>query len=310
MKQEDSKQIFVYDRKTKELVPEIVLGDSLLKLAYHGSIQKAMHHILFKRAFLTKLIGKYCDSPLSKGKIKKTIQQLKIDTDEFADPVDSYKTFNEFFARKLKADARPFDTDEDVLCSPADARLTIYPRLEENLCIPVKGARFTVNELLGKTHEETSIFDGGVIMIFRLCPADYHRYHFPAKGKILDHWRIDGQLHSVNPVALKLGIKIFQHNTREVTMLELENFGRVAFVEVGAFGVGGIETTHSGETFEKMDEKGYFKFGGSTVILVFEPNKICIDHDLEERSARGIETLVRAGEHIADIAISDDENND
>lgn len=305
--EENTKQIFVYDRQKKELIKEIVLGDVFLRLAYHSPLKKLCSWLLFRNAFLTRLLGRYCDSTYSKYKIRKTIKELKIDPEEFADPIDSYKTFNEFFYRKLKKDARPFDRDPSVFCSPADARLTVYPRLEENLCIPVKGAKFTISELLGKPHEEISQYDGGVVMVFRLCPADYHRYHFPAKGKILDHWRIDGQLHSVSPIALRLGIKIFQYNTREITLLNLDDFGQVAYVEVGAFGVAGIETTHQGDVFDKMDEKGYFKFGGSTIILVFEPNRICIDHDLEERSSRGVESLVRAGEHIADVTANDEE---
>jgi phosphatidylserine decarboxylase len=294
----DPHAIHVYDRRRQILVRETVLGDLMLRLAYRSPLRRPGQWVLFRSVLLTRLLGRFCDSRISRWRIKPTIRRLDIDMSEFAEPAEAYRTFNEFFYRKIKPGARPFSPDPGVLVSPADARLTVWPKLDGNTCIPVKGARFTVAELLRVSREEAARFDGGVLMIFRLCPADYHRYHFPAAGTVSKHWRIDGRFDSVNPISLALGIRVFQENTREVSLLDLGPFGAAAFVEVGAFGVAGIESTHRGGAFAKMDEKGYFKFGGSTVVLVLKAGRIEIDADLVERSAQGTETLIRAGESI------------
>ena len=292
------REVLVYDRKTRELQREPVLGDAMLKLAYLTCLRPFCQWILFRHSLASKLLGWYCDTPWSRRNIRKSIEILGIDTSEFRASVASFKTFNEFFTRHLKDDARPCEHSPQILACPADSRLTVIPHLEKDTCIPVKGARFTVAELLQASPEEAATFAGGCMLITRLCPADYHRYHYPADGCELRRWQIDGRLNSVNPMVLALGLQVFTHNQRIVTLLELEHFGTVAFVEVGAFGVGGIEQTHTQRDFSKMDEKGYFKFGGSTLVLVFPPGRVRIDADLIENSRNGYETRVHAGETI------------
>ena len=146
---------------------------------------------------------------------------------------------------------------------------------------------------------EIDDFNGGKVAVVRLCPADYHRYHFPCAGTVVEQVRVKGQYHSVNPVALNSKEQIFCLNKRSYTLIDTEMFGRVAFMEVGAFGVAGIHQTFSGTKVEKMQEKGYFDFGGSTVVLVFQKDIIEFDTDLLENSRKGIETLVKVGETIA-----------
>jgi phosphatidylserine decarboxylase len=293
----------VYDRRSGELFHEKVLGDGLMRLAYSRPLRWASEWVLFRNYLVSRLLGWYADRTWSRRRIPATISALGIDEDEFLRPAAEFRTFNEFFTRKLKPAARPFAPDAAKLCSPADCRLLVFPSLPKGRCVPVKGHSFTVGGLFGEHHAaRAEAFAGGALAICRLCPADYHRYHYPAEGKALDSWEIDGRLHSVNPLALALNLPIFDRNRRVVNLLALARFGPVAFLEVGAFGVGGIVQTHRDAEFGRGEEKGYFRFGGSTVILVFRPHAVVFDRDLVEHSEEGIETLVRCGETIGRCA--------
>lgn len=293
----------IYDRASGQQVRETVLGDALLRLAYSWPCRWASEWLLFRNYLVSRLLGHYADCRCSRRRIEPTIAQLGLDADEFLDPVSSYRTFNEFFTRRLKPGARPFAADPASICSPADCRLLVYPRLGNGECVPVKGRSFTVAGLFGKPGEAyAQQFANGALAICRLCPADYHRYHYPAEGNTLDTWEIDGRLHSVNPLALALKVPIFDQNRRVVNLLALARFGPVAFVEVGAFGVAGIVQTHGKPEFERGQEKGFFRFGGSTIVLVFRPGAAVFDDDLVAHSAEGIETLVRCGERIGHTA--------
>jgi len=296
----DTPGIRVFDRKRGCFITEKVLGDRWMRLAYSPVYRPLTQWLFFRTGWASRLLGRYCDSTLSRRKIRPTIEKLDIDVSEFADPVESFRTFNEFFVRRLRPDARPFDPDPGVLVSPADARTLVFPELAGGQALPVKGARITVAQLLGPRGAEFAPrFAGGTAVVARLCPADYHRYHYPAAGRTVRQWRISGRYDSVNPLVLALGIPVFRENLREVTVLEFERFGLSAMLEVGAFGVAGIVQTHTDDEFRKMQEKGYFRFGGSTIILLFRSGVLRLDPDLIERSAENIETLLRAGESIA-----------
>ncbi|MBR6372375.1 MAG: phosphatidylserine decarboxylase [Victivallales bacterium] len=285
-----------YNRKTGQTEKEIVLGDGMLRLAYSNAVGRVLFWPMFHTALFSRLMGCYANSGLSKGRISKTIESLGIDMDDFVVPEKGFTCFNDFFTRKVKEGARPFAAEG--LCSPADCRLTVYPKLAEGTCIPVKGRSFTARELLGEPGKEyADCFNGGALAIFRLCPADYHRYHFPDSGRLLAHWRMRGAYHSVNPLALLRQIRVFTHNVREISILELEHYGISAFIEVGAFGVATIRQTFQGNSFQRGDEKGYFAFGGSTIIMLFQQGKVIFDEDLTKNLP--LESLVRAGEHIA-----------
>ncbi|CAB1082393.1 Phosphatidylserine decarboxylase (EC [Olavius algarvensis Delta 1 endosymbiont] len=288
--------IIVIDRETGEPFEETILGEKWIRWAYQDSRSRFLERILFRSPLVSKLTGKWYDSVFSSGKIDAVIEELAIDVDEFAQPKESYRSFNEFFSRKLKPQARPFSKAPELLVSPADGRILVFPALDKNTFAPVKGHPADIRRML-PDHAER--FANGALAIVRLCPADYHRYHFPCAGDITEYRSIDGALHSVNPIALGSGPDVFGDNKRSYTLIETAHAGTLCFMEVGAFGVGAIVNTRCAGHVEKMDEKGYFKFGGSSVVLIFEPGRIRFCEDLVANSAGGRETLVKVGQPLA-----------
>jgi phosphatidylserine decarboxylase len=272
------------------------MGDAAIKWAYQAMSGKVCGHFMFGSALLSRLLGWYFDSSLSKNKIGRTIADLKINTDEFAKPQDEFVSFNDFFTRHLKEGSRPFSGDPESFLSPADGRLLVYNDIVSDTRVQVKGVEDSLHNLFDRPIND---FNGGKVAVVRLCPADYHRYHFPCDGSVVDQVEVKGQYHSVNPVALDAQEQIFCRNKRSYTLIDTEKFGRVAFMEVGAFGVAGIHQTFTGRTVTRMQEKGYFDFGGSTVVLVFQKGAIEFEADLLENSRQEIETLVKVGETIA-----------
>ncbi|HAR66393.1 MAG TPA: phosphatidylserine decarboxylase [Lentisphaeria bacterium] len=288
-----------YRRGQSEPETEVVLGDGMIRWAYAGDRIPFLARLFFHSAWPSKLMGAYCNSRLSRRRVAPTITHLEIDAAEFLDPADSYPTFQAFFTRRLQPDARPYDSAEDVIVAPADGRYLLFPSITERTVVPAKGCSYSLDELLACG---AAVFSGGDVLVARLCPADYHRYHFPCGGRRVSSTRVPGRYHSVNPLALACGVNAFGQNLRVVNQLESEALGPFAFVEVGAFGVSGIVETHDEETFQKMDEKGYFEFGGSTVVLVFAPGVLRWDDDLVQHSAAGYETWLKVGEQIATLS--------
>ncbi|MDE4131645.1 archaetidylserine decarboxylase [Phaeobacter sp. QD34_3] len=288
--------IQVVDRATGEIFNEVILGEKWIRWAYQDSGSSLLERLLFRSSVVSRLFGAWFDSPLSKGKITSVIEELAIDMKEARDPIESYRCFNDFFVRHLTLESRPYSDDTEEVVSPADGRVLVFPELDGDTFVPVKGHPMSIRTMLPGLHER---FMGGALAIVRLCPADYHRYHFPMAGRIVDSREIPGALHSVNPIALGAGPDVFGDNKRSLTLIETETAGTLCFVEVGAFGVGSIVNTTTSGTVTKMQEKGYFKFGGSTVVIVFEPGKIRFSDDLIANSAKGLETLVKVGQPLA-----------
>lgn len=288
--------IVVVDRESGSTFEETVLGENWIRWAYQDSRSGLLERLLFQSPWLSRLMGSYYDAGLSQKKIPQVIQELAIDMSECAQPLESFASFNAFFARSLKPEARPYNDDANEIVSPADGRVLVFPKLDEDVFAPVKGYPFSIRTMLP---EYSARYEHGALAIVRLCPADYHRYHFPCAGTIVASADFPGALHSVNPIALASGADVFGENKRSYTLIETEDFGTVCFMEVGAFGVGSIINTCTTGTVQKMDEKGYFKFGGSTVVLLFEPGRIQFCEDLLANSSQGLETLIRVGQPLA-----------
>lgn len=276
---------------------ENVPSEGMLKWLYASPLGKASLHLLFKRKVFSALGGWYMDSQLSKKRIQNFIEEHNIDMTECkTEAVSSYSTFNQFFYRKLKTVARPIG---DQLISPADGKIVVFPKLADLESFFVKGSEFTVERFLQNT-ELAQKYQDGSMAIVRLAPPDYHRYHFPASGKASPPTKIKGHYFSVSPLALRGSLRIFCENKREYTILEGTKYGDIAIVDVGATMVGSIIQTYKANTeVKKGDEKGYFAFGGSTLVLLFEEGKIEFDQDLISNTQEGMETYIQMGENIA-----------
>ncbi len=275
---------------------ELVYGDAFVKLLYGNSIGLALTDSLLTRTFVSKAYGALQSSRLSQGKIEPFIKKFSIPMDEF-EP-GPFHTFNDFFIRRFLPGKRNFAVDPSRMPAFAEARYYAFSEVTEKTLAPIKGLSLSPLALLEKIPGAAS-FVGGPAFLARLCPVDYHRFHYPDDGQTISEMSLHGRLHSVNPLALKQKPDIFLTNERSVSILQTKNFGKLAYVEVGALCVGKIVQTHREKSFQRGAEKGYFLFGGSTVIVIGEPGKWLPDADILARTSQGQECLIRLGEAIA-----------
>lgn len=286
------------ERKTGEIKIEKVPGEKYLKFLYYNPLGELPLNLVVKKKFLTDYYGKQMNKNESIKKIPSFIKEADINIEEAKKTIDQFTSFNDFFYRELKDGARSIDFDENVLTSPADGKILVFENLEKEKEFFIKGDKFTLEEFF-EDSKLAKKYEGGVFLIVRLAPIDYHRFHFPCDGKIGASKLINGYYFSVSTHAIKKNFRIFCENKREFSILQTKNFGDIAMFEVGATMVGGIKQSYTPDSFvKKGEEKGYFYFGGSTCILVFEKDKIKIDKDLIENTKNGIETKVYMGEKI------------
>ncbi|MGE0132719.1 MAG: phosphatidylserine decarboxylase [Blastocatellales bacterium] len=289
--------ILLYDRKTRSIREEEIFEKDVMKFLYGSRLGFLITETLLKHRWATELYARLQHGPGSKSKIKRFIENYGVNLDEIEHPLGSYNTFNEFFIRRMKPSARPIDHNADSLISIADCRLAAYP-IQEDAVYPVKAKSFTVAELIGD-EEISANYIGGLCLIFRLAPVDYHRFGYVDDCEQSPVEVINGFYRSVHPLSLRKMKAVFTENRREYCVLSTANFGEVIHIDVGATGVGRIVQNHpNGGRFSRGEEKGYFEFGGSTVILLMKPGAAKIDDDIAEYSARGIETIVSYGERI------------
>lgn len=296
----ESKQIQVVDRKRKETFIEKVYGDDVMKVFYGHPAGLAVTSRILTNRFLSQLYGAYNDSAASKHKIEDFVEALGIDVSECSKDLVEYVSFNDFFARKLRPSARPVAQEDKAIASPGDGRLLVFPKIDETTLSYVKWAPIELFELFNRNQELTEKYRNGSALVLRLCPADYHRFHFPVSGKVGITKTVPGLLHSVSPYALEQGLPVYCLNKRTLCELKSPEVGHVLMMEVGALFVGSIvQTYRAGTQVQRGDEKGYFKFGGSTCVLFFEQGAVQFDEDIIKNSAAGLETLVQMGERIA-----------
>ena len=290
--------IQVYNRKNKKYEVEKVAGGNYIKWSYESPIGKSFTELLIKKKLFSKLYGAYCDTSLSKKKISKFIKDFNIDMNISSNTIDDFNNFNDFFVRSLKEEARPISKDNNLLISPGDGRLLAYENISVDKLIQVKGIHYSLSELI-EDNELAMDYEGGTCLVLRLCPTDYHRFHFVDSGIPLENHFIKGNYYSVNPVALERIPKLYCQNKREWSVFKSDNFGDILHIEVGATCVGTIIQSYTvNKRVNKGDEKGYFKFGGSTTILLFKKDSVKIDEDIINQSNLGYETMVLMGESI------------
>jgi len=269
-----------------------------LRFLYHNLFGKLIRKSLTKKWF-SAAAGWYCDRSISKYHIKSFVKNNFIVIEDAEKKITEFKTFNEFFIRKLKPKARPIDPHPEHIISPADGTVIIMHNATRSMRFPIKQSHFNLEQFLGSTSLAES-FEGGTIMIFRLAPHDYHRFHFPLDCVPLKAHVIHGRYESVHPLVYLTGIQPLTENERHLTLLETQPCGTVAFVSVGALCVGKIIETHTPhQAHTKGDEAGYFCFGGSTIVLIFKKGTIEVNPDILKNSLEGKEVPILMGQKVA-----------
>lgn len=287
-----------FNRYTQRIERELVYGAAWMRWTYCNPFGRIALKALVKRPLFSRWYGWRMDRPISRRKVLPFIRNFRLDVNEFADRPESFRTFNEFFYRRLKPGARPIDPDPAAVVFPADGRHLGFPEVSKIEDVFVKGQRFDLARLLGDTELATR-YACGAMVLSRLCPVDYHRFHFPLAGRASQTELLNGALYSVNPIALRRNLAYLWENRRTLTMLTTENFGTVLVLEIGATNVGSIvQTYRPGAMVAKGDEKGYFRFGGSSTLLLFEPGRVRLADDLLEHSRNQIELYARVSDRL------------
>jgi phosphatidylserine decarboxylase len=291
--------ILVWNKKNQSLEPELVFGETPMRLLYETQLGFSLTESFLSKRWMSKLYGRYQSSRLSRRQIQAFIEKYKIPIEEFEPK--KYISFNEFFIRRFKSDQRLFCTDNNDFSAFAEGRYLVFDKIQKEFEFKIKGLKINLATLLDN-RKLSQEFLGGTLWIARLCPVDYHRFHFPDAGEIEKFYPVHGPYHSVNPIAMVKKPEILMTNERQISILKTKHFGRVAMIEVGALCVGKIVQTHYlSEPFTRGQEKGYFLFGGSTVVLLTERDAVRPDPEILEKSLQGIETLVQLGERIGTL---------
>ncbi len=294
-----------YNLKTRQVEKEEVYGDFWIRWFYGKKRNSKLHQFL-TGPLISKIYGFLQNTGWSRKKIAPFVKKYKIPMEVYQSgglqaesQSNSYRNFNEFFVRKFVPGKRPFDQDLDIMPAFCEARYLGHQMNHSENVFPVKGSYLSHDQLLGDDCPYRHDFESGPILIARLCPVDYHRFHYPDSGKLLWHKRISGALDSVNPVAILSRPTVFIQNERHINILETKNFGRLAYIEIGAMCVGKIIQSHHRKAFERGEEKGYFLFGGSCVVVLGQKNRWRPISEVLEQTSLNRECLVQLGRPIA-----------
>ncbi len=288
------------NRATNKIEIERPPGEEILKFLYGNPVGEKLVLPIAKQKFMSKWYGKKMDSPGSKKRIVPFVKSLNIDMTEAKKTIKEFESFNDFFYRELKPEVR---TIENGLVSPGDGRILAFKNVSDVNTFFVKGQKFTLkdflqNDILSEKHANSSM------AILRLAPNDYHRYHFPYDGIPSQPEKMEGVYYSVSPISLKKRFtKVFTANKKEICKLKTTERGEILIIPVAATMVGSLNSTFQPDSWvKKGDEMGYFAFGGSTIVLLFNSNSFELDSDLIENTNNQLETFVKMGEKIARVS--------
>lgn len=284
-----------FNRYTQQIETEDIPGKNSLVFLYDTVFGNYVVEFLIKKTWFSRLAAVWANSKFSKRSIKRFIQKYRIDMSPFEER--NYLHFNDFFYRRFKEGQRPLAQTSDAICFPAEGRHLGFQAINDCQTFFIKGKNFNLIQLLGD-EELAKRFRGGSCVISRLCPIDYHRFHFCCSGIPQKAYTLPGHLYSVSPVALRKNCRILQENKRSVTLLQSKQLGCVASIEVGATFIGSIQQTYNPDKPVNMgDEKGYFLFGGSTIVTLFEPGRIQLADDLLQCTRKDLELFA----HVRDF---------
>lgn len=274
---------------------EISCNDNhVINFLYHTLPGRMLLQLLVKPV-VSRSVGFLMDCRFSKLFVPAFIRNSKICLDEYKDV--QYKSFNDFFTRKIKDGFRPIPPNPLEVIAPCDGRLTAYP-ITNHCVFRIKNSVYDVNSLLGDT-QLADEFAGGVCLIFRLTPDAYHRYCYVDDGEIISTKKIEGVFHTVRPIAVQR-YNVYAQNAREYAVLQTRNFGRVIQMEVGALLIGRIVNHVTNGVFKRGEEKGMFEFGGSTIVMLFQKDAIKVDEMIYRNTQSDKETIVKMGNKIGE----------
>ncbi len=286
------------DRKTGQKKFEKVYCERLMCFFYNNSLGSFLVRLASKCSFVSRLYGIWQKCPWTRRKIFSFVKNYEINVDECSKSLNEYKSFNDFFIRRLKKEVRPINSEENVFIAPADGRYLVYPDISLFKEFAIKDSLFSLTKLLGEASLAKDFVQGSMLLI-RLALVDYHRFHFPCRCIPENSKKINGVLYSVHPLAIKRYFRHLGENKRELTVIHSPIFGEFLFLEIGALNVGTIhQTFQPGKEYCKGDEKGFFSFGGSSIVILFRKNQIIFDSDLIRNSKEKIETLCLMGQSI------------
>jgi phosphatidylserine decarboxylase len=290
-------KITYINRETGNTETENPPSEGLLKFLYENPLGRSTLLALVTKKTISDWYGSKMDRTSSSKKIKPFIEELQIDMKDYRNNVNEFHTFNEFFYRELKPGARKIGNG---LISPGDGKILAFENMEAVSHFYIKGGTFTLDRFLADNALAEKYRNASMI-ILRLAPRDYHRYHFPYKGIAGASAKIRGAYYSVSPYALVRNFaRVFCENKREICRLQIADYKELLIIPVGATMVGSINSTYQPNTpVEKGDEMGYFAFGGSTLVLLFDAGMFTISPDLLKNTRNGLETYVKMGEEIA-----------
>lgn len=295
-------ELVYFDRYAGELKPEAIYGENPLRWAYETGLGRFCLEAAIKQRWFSGVYGKWADCGCSAKEVLPFIERFGLNTGEFLNAPESYETFNEFFFRRLRPEARPVADEPGNACFPADGRQLVIRDLSEATAIYAKNQKFKLSALLGDT-SLAERFSNGTAVISRLCPTDYHRFHYPLAGRPGEPRLINGPLYSVNPIALAQNISYLWQNKRRITQISDSAAGDYLFLEIGATNVGSIvDTSKHSSLVATGEEKGYFKFGGSMVMTLFQAGRFSPASDLVKHSANGVELYTRFGDFMGTVS--------
>lgn len=288
-----------YHRAHQRLQTEQVYGEKWLRWAYDTPAGRATVQLFGKRALFSRWYGWRMSRPQSRSRIAPFIERYGVDASEALKQPEEFTHFNDFFSRELKPQARPIAPGVQTIIFPADGRHMGWQDAATTARVFVKGQRFDLPALLGDA-ALAERYRHGTLVLSRLCPVDYHRFHFCVAGTPAAARLIDGPLYSVSPIALRRRLDFMWTNRRAITLIDSPQFGQIVQIEIGATCVGSIVQTFTpGQPVAKGDPKGTFLFGGSSTITLFEPGKVTLAADLIEQTAAGYELYALMGEPMA-----------
>lgn len=277
------------ERNSEENI--ITESSKTLNFLYDKTLGRIILKVLITKQ-ISNIVKIYMNSSLSKHRIKSFVVKNDINIYEYDDR--KYKSYNDFFTRKVLSDKRPINSSSQILISPCDSKLLAYT-INDDLTLKIKDSYYSIDTLIDR--KIMNDYKDGYALVFRLSTDNYHRYCYIDSGSQEENHKIKGVLHTVQPISLN-NYNFFKTNSREWTILNTNNFGKVIECEIGALCIGRIKNEHEFYTFKKGEEKGYFEFGGSTIVLLFKKNTIILDEDILNNSKENIETIVKYGQRI------------